>query len=479
MIGLGQTLWWLSCGPEYWAFRQACGRVEGSQRACLRRILGWAQGSQWARRYDLHPGLSPQQFQAHMPVTDYADYEESIAAMGEGRLNVLTGSPLRLFEPTSGTKTSKLIPYTKGLQLEFRRAISAWVGALMAQYPRLLSGRHYWSITPPAGPPQRTSAGIPIGFEEDSQYLSGWSARLLQSFLIRPGPFEEQHEHWQVTLDSLTRCPDLTFVSVWSPTYWLHLLERLPQEPAQLWSGLALLSCWGDGYSANYLDQLQACHPALTIQKKGLIATEAFCSLPWGKWRCLALRSHFFEFLDEQGRPWLAHQLNLGQTYELLVTTGGGLYRYRLGDRVLVDGFWRQCPSLTFLGRVGLVSDRFGEKLSAEQIHLPSGLAFVAYEPQRRAYTLFSSAPSQAAGELEESLRRNNFHYDLCRRQGQLQAIAAFQLGDGAWESFYRRLQQRQSGLARAGDFKPVPLRSEEDWSQFLPGGFVDVAERV
>jgi hypothetical protein len=47
-----------------------------------------------------------------------------------------------------------------------------------------------------------------------------------------------------------------------------------------------------------------------------------------------------------------------------VVTTGGGLYRYRLKDRVKVTGFLGATPSLKFLGKNGNYSDRVGEKLS-------------------------------------------------------------------------------------------------------------------
>ena len=50
--------------------------------------------------------------------------------------------------------------------------------------------------------------------------------------------------------------------------------------------------------------------------------------------------------------------------YTLLLTTGGGLYRYKLCDRVIVDDFVHQTPSLRFLGQDDRVSDLFGEKLS-------------------------------------------------------------------------------------------------------------------
>ena len=47
----------------------------------------------------------------------------------------------------------------------------------------------------------------------------------------------------------------------------------------------------------------------------------------------------------------------------MVVTTGGGLYRYRLRDRVRVLDRIGQTASLEFIGREHGVVDLFGEKL--------------------------------------------------------------------------------------------------------------------
>lgn len=59
-----------------------------------------------------------------------------------------------------------------------------------------------------------------------------------------------------------------------------------------------------------------------------------------------------------------AHELRTGESYTVIVTTGGGLWRYRLGDLVEVDGFIGATRSLRFLGCGASVSDLCGEKLA-------------------------------------------------------------------------------------------------------------------
>lgn len=467
----------MSCWPETLAFMLACSRPQAAQRQRLRSILTRAQGSDFARRHSLRADDDVDTFRAKVGLHDYCDYAADMENISNGQERVLTCSPVRLLEPTSGTQGSKLIPYTVALKQEFQRGIAAWVGNLLARCPEILRGPHFWSITPPMGPRQRTRGGLTIGFEDDSGYLSSWAGQLVRSLMAVPPSVLQESDYLGATLRHLVACPELRMVSVWSPTYWLLLLQRLQRDyglrPEQAWPKLACLSCWGDGYSERYLEPLAQAHSQVWIQKKGLLATEGLVTIPWvgQKGSLLALRSHFYEFLDEAGRSHLAHQLQLGQTYRVVLTTGGGLYRYRLGDQVRVEGYWRDCPSLSFVGREQKLADRFGEKLCPSSIRLPEGLAWVAYEPQRRAYTLFAHGSGAWASALETDLRASNFHYDLCRRLGQLEAVAAFELDESALEAFYARL--RQLGQ-KEGDFKPIPLRHEEDWSAHLPGRFLE-----
>jgi hypothetical protein len=200
-----------------------------------------------------------------------------------------------------------------------------------------------------------------------------------------------------------------------------------------------------------------------------LISTEAFCTFPvvGRTGGALAVRSHFFEFLALD-QVFLAHQLVAGEVYEVIVTTSGGLYRYRTGDRVRVVGHIRQCPMLVFEGRLGVV-DHFGEKLSLSEVaRALSGLsAMLAFEAEPAGYALFGESITLHDSERVESHLLDNFHYRYCRQLGQLAPLRAYRLDPGSLVPFYARLDAL--GL-RAGDAKPLPLRHESNWSRWLPG---------
>jgi hypothetical protein len=451
--------WWLSYLPEAVRFHAATHRVQQTQHEHLTATLQRNQACAYGRQYGFADIRDADTYRNRVPLVQFAELPNARSLCSE---------PILLLEPTSGTEASKLIPYTKTLKAEFQRGIAPWIVDLYARNPALFGGRAYWSITPPPQHPQRSAEGIPVGFEDDAAYLGGWAGWLVRQALA----VDSSHlrgDYLDATLQQLRRCPDLRLISVWSPTFLLLLLERLAERPAQLWPQLRCISCWGDGPSAAYLPALQKAFPGVFIQPKGLLSTEAFCSLPLGfDGHALAIRSHFFEFLDSNDNSYLAHEVQPGCTYQVVVTTGGGLYRYRLGDQVLVTGQLRQCPLLTFQQRAGGISDHFGEKLSPELVapHLPAG-AFLAYD--NGAYTLFGDDPAVAARQLETALLQS-FHYKVCRDLGQLGPVRAFQLGPGAWDAFYTRLQ---TAGRRPGDVKPAPLRLETDWSRWLPGEFV------
>ena len=231
----------------------------------------------------------------------------------------------------------------------------------------------------------------------------------------------------------------------------------------------------------------------MKIQGKGLIATEAFVSLPLeeGLDPVLAVNCHFFEFqhLDDDVIS-LAHELVDGKEYRVIVTTGGGLYRYALGDRVRVTGFIQGAPCLRFIGREGNVSDLFGEKLQGAFVDgvVRRALAqqgvtprFFLLAPTRCApgegYALFLQAGGiPDAGRLASDVERGlteSFHYEQCRRLAQLCHVRVFAIADDlvcAETEFEREMLYRG---VKAGDIKAAALDSQHGWEQRFKGRFV------
>jgi len=251
-----------------------------------------------------------------------------------------------------------------------------------------------------------------------------------------------------------------------------------------------------DGFAATYAQALRALFPNVLFQGKGLIATEAFVSYPMigitGS--VLAVTSHFFEFLpvDPQtfslssAQPQPAHRLEKGRIYSIVVTTGGGLYRYHLQDLVKVVDHLHQAPCLQFLGKGDRVSDWFGEKLHERFVanvledlfreHRVSPVfAMLAPEDTRQSfrYTLFLElAPKErfreSLADLAQDLDRKlcrNFHYGYCRRLGQLAEPEVVQIDHGAIQAY---LQACEAQGQRLGGIKPSALQRTTGWREYF-----------
>ncbi|WP_240360166.1 GH3 family domain-containing protein [Pyxidicoccus caerfyrddinensis] len=260
-----------------------------------------------------------------------------------------------------------------------------------------------------------------------------------------------------------------------------------------LWPRLSLLSMWTDAQAAHAVPAACRRFTGVEVQGKGLLATEGVVTVPLfdAPAPVLAVRSHFFEFVDAEhpdARPRLAHELERGRTYTVLLSTSGGLLRYRLGDLVRVEGFRHATPCLRFLGRADAVCDLVGEKLAATRVAavldatLPCffggerpAFAMLAPEwhpaPEPPAYRLFleTGAPdarlAEAAAAVERALHEGH-HYRYARELGQLGPVRAVRVSEGA-----RRYEARCIALGqRAGDIKPMDLHRQPGWSAHFTG---------
>jgi len=463
---------------------------------------------------------SYEEFARRVPLRSYDDIEPWIERIRRGEAGVLTSEPVTHLIPTSGsTGARKLIPFTAGLQREFDAAIGPWIADLGRQHPSILFGPAYWCITPVLQPMETELSAVPIGFADDASYLGGLKSRLVRAAMVAPkelGGITSMEEFRYATLLCLLRRRDLRLISVWHPSFLELLLDALPEhweklltaihktkkcrareleqanprQPESLWPCLKVISCWGDAHAELALGDLRGRFPRTHIQPKGLLATEAFVTLPFRGGHPVAVCSHFFEFIDKAGMARLVHDLREGESYEVVVTTGGGLWRYRLGDQVQVTGFVGETPSLRFLGRNGGISDRCGEKLSERfvaQVIRDTIATFTA--PPRFAmlapddfagglgYTLYLEGECHRGLAISlDNLLCRNLHYAWCRNLGQLEPSRVFQIERRGYETF---VAYESSRGRRMGEIKPSALARDSGWSERFEGKYQSAPELI
>ena len=525
-------LWLLSLFPSWREFQRASRDPRKRQEQILLRILRENAETEIGKRFEFSRIRSISQFQSSVPIHIPADYESDIKRMQAGEKDVLVRGAVGLFQPTSGTTGGrKLIPYTAALQAEFQNGLNPWLFDLYRSSPSLLDGKAFWQISPLESSLSRAESGEQtIGFQDDAEYLSPLTRVLWRQISAVPSGLQEVRDG-ELFLHLLSlfllQAEDLRLISVWSPTFLLRLLEfirlqrevilldlkngtirgkgaasanlprflRLPkvrprrreelerllkeERPFQkVWPKLSLLSMWTEGFACRFVSAIQREFPAARIQTKGLIATEGIVSLPLASLqgrRVPAINSHFLEFESVQdGTIRLLDELREGESYRVLFTTGGGLYRYRLGDTLRVVEHAGLLPVLSLLGREGGVSDLFGEKLHESHVTeaitealqasgIVSDLFFLAPEQTtsgfRYSCALKAEGLSEETGErfrlLLEELLQKNPHYEYCRKLGQLEPLTLSILDERAFETYLQRARGTQPA---SGGEKPGVL---------------------
>jgi hypothetical protein len=542
--GAAHAAWIASCWTPYRSLRRAQDHPAAAQAALLDRMLRANASSAYGRKFGFSQVRSAREFQSAVPIVDYDELRPWIERIKAGERTVLTDEPVLMLEKTSGSSTAaKYIPYTTSLLREFQRAVGAWMFDLHAHEPKMMFGTAYWAITPLAREREVTAGGLHVGFENDTEYLGATERFLLRKILAVP----EEVAHiplldtaLYVTLRFLLQSPSLTFISVWAPSFLTILLEHLHnnaerlladlrdgalrppgQLPAalapallhslraqpfrarrlehawresgmlraqDLWPNLRVISCWTDASSRPAVRALRELFPGVHIQGKGLLATEGVVSLPLVEHGAsiAAATSHFYEFIEQPGAlPRLLHELETNHEYSLLLTTGGGLYRYSLGDRVRVVGFAGNTPLLEFLGKEDGVSDLCGEKLSpafvgsvlkelsVERAYMSDFAMLAPSQQESLGYVLFlqgATSQTDLAVRLDKKLTQNP-HYAYCRRLGQLAAPRIFHITSDAGEYYLRRCVAMGQ---RAGAVKAVALHRLTGWEDIFLGDWTE-----
>ncbi|MFD1260474.1 GH3 family domain-containing protein [Entomomonas asaccharolytica] len=480
-----------------------------AQQQWLAECLAYNQQSAYGQHYHFASIHNIAEYQAQVPVTNYELLSPWIEKLLQGETNQLFNGEVVAFEKTGGSYSGgKLFPYSaRGLK-DFRHALLNWLAELIAQY-KITQGKVYWALSPATAQPQTTANGIAIG-GGDSLYLGNENLAAFMALSAVPLSVGQVNsvEDWQLlTLYYLLCSDDLVIISIWSPSFLIQLLKAIQQQQNKLldllnnggmvaghilekdvgaaqrlqqylsqqqtqiiWPNLALISCWADASSAMQAKVLADYFPYPDIQPKGLLSTEAVITVPnQANEAVLCTASNFYEFLDKQGKIYLAHELEVQQSYQVIVTTNSGLYRYNTTDIVACLGYQQNRPILKFVGRAGIVSDLVGEKLTesfVNQCLAPlKGFAMLCTNKQQCSYILLIDKNYFAENihiliTIEQALC-NNPQYEYARKLNQL-APLTYKVIDVPEKQY---LTWQLAKGKRLGDIK-IPALFLGDWKK-------------
>ncbi len=526
---MGLTVWFINTlimrlyKKDAAKFYRNLGCVEQVQRALLLQIIKKNQDTDFGRNHGFAEIKTIEDFRKHIPILEYPDYKEDIERIATGHKKVLTAEEVLMFELTGGSGgATKLIPYTASLKQEFLWGIKPWIYSLYKNYPKLRGGKSYWSITPPTHQDKYTSGGIPIGFEDDTAYFGRFEQKLTDKIFVRDKSIRKELDmekfYFQTCLALLSE-RNLRLISVWNPSYLFVLLNYMEthaqslysalspkrlrriqgcieaKKYREIWPNLTLISCWCDGLARHTSEEIRALFPGVVIQPKGILSTEAFMTLPYEETglSLLSYYSHYFEFLHTKtGRIYSYTELEKGMTYEVIFTTSGGFYRYRIHDAVQVVEYEKShgLPLLKFVGKADKTVDFHGEKLNElfvneimdelssipnyeENLHLSQRFCLLAYENGGYVLYLGSEVPNVNSSSMDTDILINlehtldkllceSYHYKLCRDLKQLNPAKVYLVYGDAKQQYINYYLEKGKKL---GDIKPELLSKHSDWS--------------
>jgi len=534
---LGQLQRW----PHARRLRAWRDRPMDAQWQVLRDILQRNRDTEYGTRYGFGSIGSIGDYQRAVPVVAYDDVSDYVTRMTRGERNVLTAEQPLYYCCTSGTTgTPKFNAITPHYRAQWQTAVHAFVYDLFRDHPR--AGNHevlYFVGSTRLGV---TEDGTPYGTMSGYNYTT--LPRVAQKLYAVPYEVFQipDLDLKYYTLVRLAVTRRLSFCVAITPTPLISVartLERnaedivrdvhdgsmrrageLPSEiravlaprmtpdPARarqlealvragtcnataVWPDIAVITCWIGAAAGMYVPELRACYPGVPLRDAIFSATEGWCNVPLRDDRPggpLAIHSHFYEFIPEESyeaddRPVLTlDQLEPGKRYFILLTTGGGCYRYDLKDVMQVDDRWGAVPTVRFVYKGKHCSNLSGEKMTEGHVNEAIGrlraarpdltvVFFVAVPRQQSGdmgYDLYLEAEGDRAGvaeALDRDLQDINWEYGSHRGCGDLTALRVVPLAPGAWQRI--RQSQTEAG-ANEAQMKPPHLTTNPSFVDLL-----------
>lgn len=502
----------LACGDRELlpSFQAMCGDVSAIQNEVLFDILAYAADTEWGRAHGFAGIRSMDEFRRLQPPTEWSDYDAISRRMQNGEENLLfPGRPVIFLVTSSSEGPHKLIPESERGSTAKKSTSRLRLAALMRAFPELA---REGDILPLSNRPGmgRTPAGIPFAM------ASGTTLENAPDTVMRrlAFPMEVLRLEAQADLDYLIMRfaleRDVRIVVGNNPGRLTSLLQMadkrredlirdiaegtlsvdLPPDsrlagdlcpaanpdkardlesglvasgrllPCNYWPKLNLVSFWLAGSVGRYMAELDPWLPAgVSRMDCGYGASEAKLNVPLTSGRAagpLALHAQFVEFVPvEGGDPRLAHELQDGQAYRLLITTYSGLYRYDLHDVVRVEGFTAGCPNLVFENKAGDVGNLTGERLTGSMLMRLLGPVFTdsgvvprhwcaVPDADRHGYDICMEllpgtpdAPADLARRLEAALLKGAIGYQYMRDQRMLRPLRVLLMRDGWQDRLY------------------------------------------
>lgn len=519
-------------GRRFWLpLDRAALDPAGAQRAVLARILSANRATTFGRTHRFDAVSTPADYARQVPVQQYEDLRPFVDRQRITGEPALTAEAPEFYAQTSGTTgVPKYVPITPSILAVTRAEQKIFSYLQYRACPAAFEGRTLGIMG--AAVEGLLDSGHAVGSVSGHLYRS--MPRFVKArFVVPPdvATVTDYEQKYLLILRLALEAGAITYMGAPNPSSFLRLaallqshremltrsvasgtlagLEtlapgvrdavagRITAQPARaaaldrlatltfatVWPSIALVTTWTGGSCGIALGALRGLLPATArVMELGYQSTEFRGSLalaletPGG---LPPLHHTFFEFVEasawDAGRPEFltVDQIEPGRRYQVVVTTGAGLYRYFMNDLVEVAGRHRNTPLLRFVQKGRGVTNLTGEKLYEAQVieavhrvarpfALDPAFFLMLADESRSTYRIFIEAghdvvPPAAvfAAALDATLGAGNLEYHAKRDSGRLAAPSVAWLRPGASEAYKAACVRAGQ---REGQYKPAPL---------------------
>lgn len=314
----------------------------------------------------------------NVPMAGYEEFRPMVMRMTDGEADVLWPGVCRNFAQSSGTSggRSKYIPITRdSLRINHFPGSADVMAQYLRHFPesRIFSGKGFilgGSFETELHPKGR---GVKVG---------DLSATLIDSIPAPANAFRIPDKStalladWSVKLDRLARAAikaDITNISG-VPSWFLRVLLRAVEisgkkSAHEIWPNLEVFFHGGISFEPyrqeyrNLFDTPKMHYFETYNASEGFFATQA--ARDNDGMLLLIDNGIYFEFLptdaESGAEPLGVDEVETGTTYELVITSCNGLWRYRIGDTVKIVS--RNPLKIRIAGRTRSFINAFGEEL--------------------------------------------------------------------------------------------------------------------
>lgn len=395
----------------------------------LFKMLKKNQNTEFGKKYDFKNIKSIEDYQKKVPFTTYEDYTEYLERTAEtGEQNLLTAYHIGFFAKTSGTTgVTKKIPVVDKSYRPYMNCCSVYFAMLtdLMKKKGIITGKGLNTVESEY---EVTKGGIREGFI--SAYALSNAVMILPTICLpkEVANYGDDIDMKYIKARYALQDPDLIYLMAIFMSTLSDLMKyiidnrkmlihdiktgtidqevNIPEElrekleknlkPAperaeqlrqifmsesnkgiisKLWPKMTLVVSIGTGEFTPFTEKMRYyCDDSVAFCYGMYASSEAIIAAalnPEDKDYLMVTDGGFFEFLpidEEVSRPLLAHELEVGKLYEIVVTSLSGLYRYRIKDVIRVTGFIGKNPLIQFAYRKEQLINITGVKLTIEHI---------------------------------------------------------------------------------------------------------------